>query len=61
MDKKMTVKRQQGKGPGDLHYIVSALLPQATRQGLFFLFHCCALLRDSTSFYYFSNIGINII
>jgi hypothetical protein len=61
MDKKMTVKRQQGKGPGDFGYIVSALLPQAIPQGLFLLFHCCVLLHDSTSFYYFSNTGINII
>ena len=37
MDKIIPVKRQQGEGPGDFPYIVSALLPQATPQGLCFL------------------------
>ena len=37
MDKIITVKRQQGKGPGDFRYVVSALFPQATPQELCFL------------------------
>jgi hypothetical protein len=32
------VKRQQGKGHGDSPNILSALLPQATPQGLFLAF-----------------------
>lgn len=49
MDKIITVKRQQGKGPGDFRYIVSALFPQATPQELRFLL---SLLCGSTSFDY---------
>ena len=37
MNEIITVKKQQGKGPGHFCYIVSALLPQATLQGLSFL------------------------
>ena len=37
MNKKIPVKRQPGKRPRGFPYIVSALLPQATPQGLCFL------------------------
>ena len=40
MEKIITVKRQQGKGPGDFCSIVSAMIPHPTSQGLCFLFHC---------------------
>ena len=40
MEKIITVKRQQGKGPGDFCNIVSAMIPHPTAQGLCFLFHC---------------------
>ena len=62
MDKKMTVKRQQGKGPGDFPYIVSALLPQANPQGLCFLLS--RQLSSSVVQYLWitlNNTGINII
>jgi len=52
MDKIIPVKRQQGKGPGDFRYILSALLPQATQQGLFLAFPAVVLLHGSTSFDY---------
>ena len=50
MDKKITVKKEQGKGPGDFRNIVPALVPQPTTQELFLAFPEVASLRGSTSF-----------
>ena len=62
MDEIITVKRQQGKGPGHFHYVISALLPQSTTQGLNFL------LSLQLPFYMaqhllitLNNTGLNII
>ena len=48
--RKITVKKGQGKGPGDFCNIVPALVPQPTTQGLFLAFPEVAFLRGSTSF-----------
>ena len=50
MDKKITVKKGQGKGPGDFCNIVPDLVPQPTTQGLFLALPEVAFLHGSTSF-----------
>ena len=60
MDKIIPVQRQQGEGPGDFPYIVSALLPQATLQGLCFLLSCSYSPHGLDLLITLNNIGINI-